>query len=70
MADRQPNPRQNDDLPLRFRVAVLGILVATFVIHLAIDVFKDDYDGGSTTLLIGGIIGAAIGVREIVRSRG
>lgn len=66
MATDQRPPR-GSDLPLWFRVGALGILVVTFVVHLALDIAVDDYDGGSQSLLLGGIIGTALGVGEFMR---
>lgn len=66
MSDQQRPPR-GSDLPLWFRVGTLGVLVVTFVTHLAVDVAAKDYDGGSQSLLLGGIIGTALGVGEFMR---
>lgn len=60
----------NSDLPLRFRILMIGSLAATLIVHIFIDAFRDDYDGAATSLMLGGIVGTALGVNEWLRGRG
>lgn len=57
------------DLPLWFRVLAIGALVATLIAHILIDAFRDDYDGAATSLMLGGIVGTALGLNEYLRGR-
>lgn len=69
MSNGQP-PRQSPELPLLFRVAAIGILVLTLVVHIFLDAFLDDYEGAATSLMLGGIVGTALGLNEFLRGRG
>lgn len=57
------------DLPLKFRVILIGSLAATLIIHIFIDAFSKSYDGASTSLMLGGIVGTALGVNEYLRGK-
>lgn len=59
-----------NDLPLRFRVLAIGALVVTLIAHILIDAFRDDYDGAATSLMLGGIVGTALGLNDLFRGRG
>ncbi len=55
------------ELPVWFRVAIIGMVAATMVIHIMIDAFRPDYEGLSTTLMLGGLVGTGLGLNEYLR---
>ena len=59
-------PNGSNGLPQWFRLAVLSIFVGVFVVHLAVDIARPDYDGGSLSLLLAGIVGAALGINQVI----
>jgi len=75
-SDRPPDPgpdrrRDDDALPVKFRVLAIGTLIGTLVVHIMLDaVFLRTYDGRDTSLMLGGIVGTALGLNEFVRGRG
>jgi hypothetical protein len=66
--ERKPEP-ESRDLPLWFRLIVLGILVVLLAANILFDALTD-YEGTATSLMLGGIIGTALGFNEFVRGRG
>jgi hypothetical protein len=66
---RTPPPRQSPELPLLFRILAIGLLVLTLVVHIFLDAFLDDYEGAATSLMLGGIVGTALGLNEFLRGR-
>lgn len=58
------------DLPLKFRVLIIGSLSATLIVHIFVDAFNKQYEGAATSLMLGGIVGTALGVNEYLRGRG
>lgn len=67
MAD---NGRKETELPLWFRMSAIGLLVLALVAHIAVDAFLDSYEGAATSLMLGGIVGTALGLNEFLRGRG
>ncbi|MCW2758050.1 MAG: hypothetical protein JWO46_1796 [Nocardioidaceae bacterium] len=67
MAD---DPRRETELPLWFRMTIIGVLVVGLFVHVAIDIFNTKYDGKAFSLLIGSVVGTALGVNEFLRGRG
>lgn len=65
--EREP---ESTDLPLWFRVIVIGFLVAFLAVHILIDAARTDYEGAATSLMLGGIVGTALGLNEFLRGRG
>jgi len=63
-------PPRGPELPLLFRVAAIGLLVLTLIVHIFLDIFIDDYEGSATSLMLGGIVGTALGLNEFLRGRG
>ena len=61
--------RDEDALPVKFRVLAIGTLIGLLIVHVLLDVFLP-YDGRDTSLMIGGIVGTALGLNEFVRGRG
>lgn len=59
-----------NDLPLKFRVLVIGALAVTLIVHIFVDAFNKQYEGAATSLMLGGIVGTALGVNEYLRGRG
>ena len=59
-----------NDLPLRFRVLIIGVLAATLVVHIFVDAFNKSYEGASVSLMLGGVVGTPLGVNEYLRGRG
>jgi hypothetical protein len=66
----EPPPRSSPELPLLFRILAIGLLVLTLVVHIFLDAFLDDYEGAATSLMLGGIVGTALGLNEFLRGRG
>lgn len=64
--EREP---EGADYPMWFRIGVIGILVALLVVNIMIDALTD-YEGSATSLMLGGIIGTALGLNEFLRGRG
>lgn len=64
------DPQRPSDFSVRFRQWVIGAFAATFIVHLFIDVFLTTYEGTSTSFLIGGIVGTALGLRTFFENRG
>lgn len=62
--------RRQPPLPTWFRVVAIGALVATFAAHIILDVLVDDYEGRGTSLMLGGIVGTALGLNEYLRRGG
>ena len=62
-------PSQQSELPLWFRVAAIGMLVITLIAHIMVDVFVKTYEGAATSLMLGGIVGTALGLNEFLRGR-
>jgi hypothetical protein len=65
-----PQPPRSPELPLLFRILAIGLLVLTLVVHIFLDAFLDDYEGAATSLMLGGIVGTALGLNEFLRGRG
>jgi Ca2+/H+ antiporter len=59
-----------NDLPLKFRVLVIGALAVTLIAHIFVDAFNKSYEGASVSLMLGGVVGTALGVNEYLRGRG
>ena len=57
------------DLPLWFRLTVLGLLTGLLIVHLLYDMTHLDYEGATTTLMLGGIVGASIGLDRLQITR-
>lgn len=64
-----PTSSQQSELPLWFRVAAIGMLVITLIAHIMVDVFVKTYEGAATSLMLGGIVGTALGLNEFLRGR-
>lgn len=58
------------ELPRWFRMLIIGAFAATLVAHIVIDAYLDDYEGASVSLMLGGVVGTALGVNEYLRGRG
>lgn len=53
------------DLPLWFRIGALLVLLALLVFNLVWDATHAEYEGAGATLMLGGVIGAAIGLDQL-----
>lgn len=69
-AKKKDQPPTSPELPLLFRMVAIGLLGITLIVHIFVDVFVDDYDGNATSLMLGGIVGTALGLNEFLRGRG
>lgn len=74
MSDKTPQQEKKPDdngteLPLWFRIAAIGVLVLTLVAHIMVDAFLKSYEGTATSLMLGGIVGTALGLNEFLRGR-
>lgn len=66
----QPEQPQRSDLPLWLRIC--GV-IGSFTLmagHIAYDAAVDSYEGASISLMLGGLVGATLGVNEFLRNRG
>lgn len=63
-------PEPTSDLPLKFRILLIGSLSVTLIVHIFVDAFNKQYEGAATSLMLGGIVGTALGVNEYLRGRG
>lgn len=89
MSDTQPEPTPDQpaapaavpptvppstEIPMRFRLVVLGLLTVTLVVHIFVDAYLDEYDGKGTSWLLGAIVGSAFGfntlLAELFKGRG
>lgn len=62
--------KSEPDLPLWLRVSAISLLVLTLVGNVVSDIFVKDYDGLPTTLMLGGLVGAALGIDRAIRRGG
>lgn len=63
-------PRKGDGhLPRWLTVSIVGGFAAFTVVHIIIDIAVDTYDGGTTSLMLGGIVGAALAGDRINANR-
>lgn len=79
MSDQGQEPQHKDpvapegnggsELPLWFRISAIGVLVVTLVAHIMVDAFLGSYEGTATSLMLGGIVGTALGLNEFLRGR-
>ena len=58
-----------DGLPVSFRVVAIGSLVVALVGHIFLDALDDSYEGSAVSLMLGTIVGTALGVNEYLRNR-
>lgn len=73
MTDPDPPAHRRDDrdgLPLWVRAPIIILLAVTAVVHLMVDVYKDDYEGAGTTYLLFILVGSALGINEVLKGRG
>lgn len=61
--------RDDGHLPRWLTVSVVGGFAAFTVVHIIIDIAVESYDGGTTSLMLGGIVGAALAGDRINASR-
>lgn len=55
---------------MRFRKIAIGSLIATLILHIAYDAVTSSYEGGATSLMLGGLVGTALGLNEWYRGKG
>lgn len=59
--------RPSGNLPPWLTTGIVALFAAATIIHIAADYANGDYDGGSTSLMLGGIVGAALAGDRLVR---
>lgn len=69
--DRKPTPSgDHSGLPPWLTAAIVGVFAVALLIHIAVDIISKTYDGQSTSLMLGGIVGSALAADRIVRKGG
>lgn len=57
-------------LPRWLTISIVAAFAAATLIHIAVDIAVGSYDGGTTSLMLGGIVGASLAGDRINASRG
>jgi hypothetical protein len=72
--DQKPPPpppkRDHDGLPSWLTASIVAVFAVALLIHIAADMANQSYDGQSTSLMLGGIVGSALAADRIVRKGG
>lgn len=67
---RPGKPRNGDGhLPRWLTVSIVAAFAAFTIIHIVVDIAVATYDGGTTSLMLGGIVGAALAGDRINANR-
>lgn len=66
MSDQIPG----SDLPRWLRASIVALLALTLVGNIVADIFVLGYDGQFVSMMLGGLVGTAIGVEKLIRRRG
>lgn len=66
MSNPQPPRNNGTDIPLKFRLYVLGLLTVTLVVHIFVDIAVTDYEGKGTSYLLGTIVGCSFGLNTVI----
>lgn len=64
-----PPPPPETHLPRWLTISIVGGFAAATLVHIAIDIVVATYDGGTTSLMLGGIVGAALAGDRINATR-
>lgn len=65
----QQSQPHSSGLPLWLRVSIITAFAVTLIVHIFVDIFVDTYEGAATSLMLGGIVGTALGINEFVKGR-
>ncbi len=65
-----PKPDASGGLPGWLRNSIVGLFAGALVVHIFVDIFNTRYEGAATSLMLGGIVGSALGLNEWLRNRG
>lgn len=57
-------------LPRWLTISIVAGFAVFTVVHIIVDIAVESYDGGTTSLMLGGIVGAALAGDRINASRG
>lgn len=63
-------PPDSQGLPRWLRLTIVLTCLAAMVAHIAYDAAASAYEGASISLMLGGIVGSALGLNEYLRNRG
>ncbi len=66
-SDRTPVAKGRSGLPPWLRTSIVGSFAAGLLAHIAYDASNTSYEGASTSLMLGGIVGAALSLDEYLR---
>lgn len=69
-ARKKPPLAPPPHLPRWLTVGIVAAFAAATLAHIAVDIYIATYDGGTTSLMLGGIVGAALAGDRINANRG
>lgn len=55
------------ELPHWLRNAIIGFVTLLLAMNILLDVFHEGYDGQFVTIMLGGIVGATVGIKKIYK---
>lgn len=73
MADLDTNDREPTDSAMErlvwfwVRTSIIALFSITLIANIVIDGLVAAYDGATTSLMLGGIVGTSLGINEFVR---
>lgn len=62
-----PTRPPSGNLPTWLTAGIVALFAVALLVHIAADFASEEYDGGSTSLMLGGIVGAALAGDRLVR---
>jgi hypothetical protein len=73
-APEQPEPppeqQPSGDYPMWLRILLVVGSFVTMLAHIVYDAVTETYEGASISLMLGGLVGTALGFNEWLRNRG
>lgn len=63
-------PEHRGGLPRWMRVGIVGSFAVGLLTHIAYDATSQTYEGASVSLMLGGVVGAALSLDEYLRRGG
>ena len=67
---KKPSPQQQEGLPRGLRIVLVSGSFALMVGHVIYDAVVAAYEGASVSLMLGGLVGTALGFNEWLRNKG
>lgn len=65
-----PQQPESTDLPKWLRISLVSGSFVLMVVHIGYDAATKAYEGASISLMLGGLVGTALGFNEFLRNRG